>query len=57
MIQLAGVFQNGMVLQRGKPVRLWGICDAPQWVEVRLNGTVILAQDVAAGNFTLTLPP
>lgn len=57
MIQLADVFQNGMVLQRGKPVRIWGVCDAPQWVEVRLNGTVILAQDLAAGDFTLTLPP
>lgn len=57
MIQLADIFQNGMVLQRGKPVRLWGVCDAPQWVEVRLNGTVILAQEVAAGEFNLTLPP
>lgn len=57
MIQLADVFQTGMVLQRGKPVRIWGVCDAPQWVEVRLNGAVILAQDIAAGDFALTLPP
>ena len=57
MIQLADVFQNGMVLQYGNPVRLWGVCNAPQWIEVRLNGSVILVQDVAVGNFTLTLPP
>ena len=38
MIRLADIFQDGMVLQRGKNVRLWGTTDHRQVLEVFLNG-------------------
>lgn len=57
MIKLADVFQNGMVLQCGKPVRIWGLCETSQEVKVWLNGSIILVEDIAAGDFVLTLPP
>lgn len=57
MIQLARIFQNGMTLQRQKPIKIWGCTDCPQQVTVTLNGNVLLDGASIAGEFMLTLPP
>lgn len=55
MIRLAEIFQDGMVLQRGKNVRLWGTTDHRQVLEVFLNGKKV-AQQEAEGDFDVFLP-
>lgn len=58
MIKLAVIFQDGMVLQRGKNIRLWGETDREQSVEVYCNEALWLpAQKIPKGSFSLTLPP
>lgn len=56
MIQLANIFQNGMTLQRQKPIKLWGFTDCHQQIKVTLNGAVLLDNTTIQGDFTLTLP-
>lgn len=57
MIQLARIFQNGMTLQRQKPIKIWGSTDCLQQVAVALNGAVLLENIAIEGDFALTLPP
>lgn len=57
MIQLAGIFQNGMTLQRQKPIRIWGNTDCRQQITVILNGEVILSDVSIEKDFSLELPP
>lgn len=54
--RLAGVFGDGMVLQREMPIRLWGTADSDEQVVVEFRGlqTTVLAD--AAGRFTAMLP-
>lgn len=56
MIQLAKIFQNGMTLQRQKPIKLWGSTDCSQQVTVSLNGEPLLENEAIVGDFTLILP-
>lgn len=57
MIQLAEIFQSGMVLQRGKPVPLWGESDCAQHVAVFLNQKPLTTFSIAEpGAFRLQLP-
>lgn len=37
-IKPAMIFQNNMVLQRGKPIPIWGTCEEDQEIEVSLSG-------------------
>lgn len=36
-MELARVFADNMVLQRRRPICIWGICDTAQMVTVRLQ--------------------
>lgn len=56
MIQLAEIFQNGMTLQQGKPLRLWGKTDAAQTIDVLWNGEPLLHTELTQGDLALTLP-
>ena len=57
MIKLARIFQDGMVLQRQKPIRIWGETDRAQRLSVRLNEEAVFEGEFAAGEFSLSLPP
>lgn len=57
MIQLASIFQDGMILQRNKPLKFWGTSSCAQELSVYMNGTLLLHQKVNAGKFCFVLPP
>lgn len=57
MIKLANIFQNGMVLQRRKPIRLWGESDCAQTVSVVLDGRTIAEGIEVDDAFSIELPP
>ena len=56
MIQLASAFQSGMILQCGKPVRIWGSSDRTERVRVLLNGELIAERVVTEGAFSFSIP-
>ena len=55
-LTLPGLFRDGMVLQRQKPVCIWGQCETAGPVAVSLNGATALAQ-VRDGRWQTYLPP
>ena len=55
-MKLARVFSDHMVLQRQRPICIWGTCDAAQTVAVRLDGREICRESIEPGDFTLLLP-
>lgn len=57
MIQLARIFQNGMTLQRQKPIRIWGNTDGIEQLTVSLNGVVLLSDVQVENEFSFELPP
>ncbi|MFP3155874.1 sialate O-acetylesterase [Lachnospiraceae bacterium ZAX-1] len=57
MIRLARIFQDGMVLQRQKAIRIWGDSDCRQCLTVRLNNDVVYEGACAEGEFSFALPP
>lgn len=56
MIQLAKIFQNGMVLQREKPVRIWGITDRTQKIKICVDSVLYTETDIMEGEFECYLP-
>lgn len=57
MIRLASVFQSGMVLQRGKPITVFGESDSAQSVAVFLGETALTTLSITAGGaFRAELP-
>lgn len=55
-VQLPQVFQNGMVLQRGKPIPVWGQADAGEHVSVTFKKKVYDTMADADGRWQVTLP-
>lgn len=55
-VKLPHFFQSGMVIQRGKPVPVWGYADAGERITVRFNKfkTVVFAD--SNGKFHIDLP-
>ncbi len=53
----AAIFQNGMILQRNKPVVIWGTGARGETIRGEIQGRQGEAAADAAGNWTLTLPP
>ncbi len=53
MIKLNKLFRDGMILQQGVPVKIWGEADYPVTVSVDMHSAVDYARN---GKFSLTLP-
>ena len=57
MLKLAELFQNDMILQRRKPVRIWGTSDSEVSVSVTINNIGVGVFDLPTGDFSIELPP
>lgn len=55
--RISSVFQSGMVLQRDRPVRIWGWAKPGQTVQVNFGDTVAETQTVTGGKWRVMLPP
>ena len=55
-VQLPQMFQSGMVIQRGKPVPVWGTADAGERITIRINKFKTIAIADAQGKFRADLP-
>lgn len=57
-LKLSAIFADGMVLQRGKPVAVFGICAIPMAkLEASICGICATATAGADGRFIIELPP
>lgn len=57
-IKLPDIFQNGMVLQHGKQIKVWGKVNPSQQVNIRLTDVdEIETQADRQGNFVAYIPP
>lgn len=57
MLTCAGVFSDHMVLQRGKPISVWGTAEPGADVTVRLGGEPVCVRAERDGRFFAILPP
>lgn len=57
MIRLAEIFQDRMVLQRRKPIRIWGTSDCTVRIRVRINEKDVFQTLLNEGSFCCYLPP
>lgn len=55
-VQLPQLFQNGMVMQRGKPIPVWGTADAGEQVAVTFKKKVYRTTADAQGRWQVMLP-
>ena len=55
-IKPAGIFGDHMVLQRNKPIRVWGTASPGEKVTVSLAGKSMSAKASATGDWQVTLP-
>lgn len=55
-VRLPTVFTDNMVLQRDRPVRVWGWADAGEAVEVKLSGSVAKGKADEKGRWVVELP-
>jgi sialate O-acetylesterase len=55
-VKLAALFGDGLVLQRGRPVRIWGSADAGEKISVHFAGQTATATAAADGSWSATLP-
>jgi sialate O-acetylesterase len=53
---LHGLFTDNMVLQRGKPIAIWGTATPGQKIAVMLNNQAATTEASARGNWNVTLP-
>jgi sialate O-acetylesterase len=56
-VKFASPFNDGMVLQRGKTVTVWGTADAGERVTVKFAGQTISATAGADGSWRVELRP
>lgn len=55
-MKLARIFQDGMLLQRQKPIKIWGKSKKEQDIKVKINGKVIYHTSIPEGEFSFFLP-
>lgn len=53
---VARIFGDNMVLQRDKPVKVWGECERPQTIRVFVDGREAASTQAARGAWQVTLP-
>lgn len=56
-IELAEIFQDNMLLQRNKPIRVWGTANREQHLTVLMNDAPVWDGEIPAGAFEVALPP
>lgn len=56
-MELPLIFSDGMVLQRDRPIPVWGMADAGSRIRVEFDGKTVETRADASGRWTLTLPP
>ena len=56
-LRLAGVFGDSMVLQRDRPIPIWGWAGKNEKVTVQFNGQTKAARTDASGKWMVTLQP
>lgn len=55
-LSVSNVFQSGMVLQRDKPIKIWGWAEAGEKVAVTFGGQSVEAKTDSRGTWEVTLP-
>ena len=55
-VQLPKIFSDHMMLQRDRPIKVWGWADKKEKVTVRLNGQTVSARADGKGEWMVTLP-
>lgn len=56
-VQMPLLFDNGMVLQRDKPIPVWGWADAHEKVEIRFHGQTIRTKADKNGKWSVHMKP
>lgn len=56
-IKLPHIFSNNMVIQRDKPIKIWGQADKNEKVEVNFNGQKRTTKANSTGNWIVTFRP
>jgi len=56
-VRLPSIFSDNMVLQRGMPIRVWGLADPGERVSVGFLGRAARSRADTAGQWQVTLPP
>lgn len=56
MLQLAEIFEDGMILQCRKPVRVWGYSQVKENIYISINNDKLCEIEVPVGKFSITLP-
>ncbi|MBI9039841.1 sialate O-acetylesterase [Lutibacter sp.] len=56
-VQLPLLFSDGMVLQRDKPIPLWGWADANEKIEIHFNNQIVKTNTDANGKWAIFLKP
>ncbi|MRX48515.1 sialate O-acetylesterase [Pedobacter puniceum] len=55
-VKLPALVSKGMVLQRNKPIHIWGWADAGEQITLTFKGKTYQTEGQADGKFSLTLP-
>lgn len=55
-IELAEIFQDNMLLQRNKPIRIWGTAKNAQRLSVLLDDVQVYDEEIPDGRFEILLP-
>ena len=55
-VSLPQLFQSGMVMQRGKPIPVWGKADAEELITIQFNKKQYTATADANGRWRIDLP-
>lgn len=55
-MQLARVFADYMVLQRDKPLLIWGCSEKEEKLSVKINGLKVCDARITEGEFSFTIP-
>lgn len=57
MFELESLFIDYMILQREKPIYLWGSSDKSDDIDIKIDGEFIARKHIEEGKFKLEIPP
>jgi len=56
-MKLVEIFQDNMILQRGKEICLWGTSEEEKEIAAKIDGKEVCTAKIPSGKFTIFLPP